>query len=187
MLIPNPRARRLCAILITSVLSIVDTSLAQSSPNCPFLGPVSTPAREPGKSSAVSRAFDELKAALSIDVVNGTLALANTTVYVQAFTADATLFQYGYVHPGSDVTLTSGRLDENTVFRIGSVSKLLTVYTLLAETGLQQMNEPVTKWIPELASQTSSGNSNRVEDVSWNDVTIGALASQLSGVNRDCR
>ncbi|KAL9570375.1 hypothetical protein ACKAV7_005486 [Fusarium commune] len=82
---------------------------------------------------------------------NGTLEGFNTTFYIQAFSASDTLFQHGYVPPSMKGFLTSGSLNEDTVFRVGSVSKLLTVYTLLAEVGMKRMNDPVTKWVPELA------------------------------------
>lgn len=78
------------------------------------------------------------------------------------------------------------QVDENTVFRIGSASKLWTVFTFLASAGEASLYDPVTKWVPEL--QTAAvGADDAVDFVRWEDVTIQELASHLSGVGRDCK
>ena len=83
--------------------------------------------------------------------------------------------------------VTSGKLDKNTVFRVGSVSKLLTVYTLLTEVGMKYMNDPVTKWVPELARAAKKGKGDPTRQVQWNEVTIRQLCGHMSGVNRNCK
>ena len=44
-------------------------------------------------------------------------------------------------------------------------------------------NKPITKFIPELAANTSKAGLEAVRDVNWDDVTIGGLASRWS----DCK
>lgn len=80
------------------------------------------------------------------------------------------------------------QVDENTVFRIGSASKLWTVYTLLASAGEASLHDPVTKWVPELqAAAAAAGADDAVDFVRWEDVTLQELASHLAGVGRDCK
>jgi CubicO group peptidase (beta-lactamase class C family) len=82
------------------------------------------------------------------------------------------------------------QVDGNTVYRLGSVSKVFAVLAWLAELGDVHWTEPVTKYIPELANlsaQAASKPFNAVRDTSWDDITIGALASQISGLGRDCK
>ena len=78
-------------------------------------------------------------------------------------------------------------VDTNTVFRIGSITEIFTVLAFLATVGDKSWNEPVTKYLPELkrlADQTPGGS---LMSPDWEEVTLGSLASQSSGLVRDCR
>ncbi|RGP66569.1 beta-lactamase-like 1 [Fusarium longipes] len=157
---------------------------AQETP-CPLLGAIFPPVQHPLKSSTFSNTISHLNTTFNELDRNGTLEGLNTTFYIQAFSASDTLFQHGYVPPSMKGFLTSGSLDEDTVFRIGSVSKLLTVYTLLAEVGMKHMNDPVTKWVPELAHAARKTKGDPTRNVQWDEVTIGQLSGHLSGISRN--
>jgi CubicO group peptidase (beta-lactamase class C family) len=134
------------------------------------------------KSTPVPKAIDSLQHTLDSAISNGTLTGANTSFHIAVFSTDDTLFDFSYISPGSVDDLSSGDLDKNTLFRIGSIGKLLTVYSLLATTGVEHLNDPVTKWVPELAE---AYYESQVDTAKWQDISIGALASHLAGV-RDC-
>lgn len=94
-------------------------------------------------------------------------------------------------HTSGSLNVSAGstsKVTSNTVYRIGSVSKLFTVYALLLHNGTSYWNHPVTDFIPELrqASQDVTNQSSIIDRVQWDQVTVGALASQLSGIGRDC-
>lgn len=93
--------------------------------------------------------------------------------------ADPVFFEYH--HPTSGAPKDS-QLDSNTVFPLGTLSQLFTVYTWLVEVGDDQWGASITQFLPGLKSTASDGLS-----VTWDDITIGALASQMSGLARDCR
>lgn len=81
-------------------------------------------------------------------------------------------------------------VDGNTVYRLGSVSKIFTILAFLAEVGDVHWNTPVTRFIPELAQYSSQVSTQYLDDVrrtDWEDITIGALAAQVSGIGRDCK
>jgi CubicO group peptidase (beta-lactamase class C family) len=178
--------RRLIAASAATFIVFPAVCYAQTSPNCPFLGAVfPTPSNVLDSSTAVPQALSELRTTLQQSLSNGVLENTTTTFYLSAFSTGSKLFDFAYAAPSLNGSLTSGVLDENTVFRIGSVSKLLTVYTILAEVGMDYMNDPVTKWVPELALEDHRGSINAVEAVDWDDITVGALASQMAGINRD--
>lgn len=63
-------------------------------------------------------------------------------------------------------------LDRNSQYLIGSVSKVLSDAILL-KSGLS-LDDSITKYLPELASSNSP--------VRWENISLGALASQLSGI-----
>jgi CubicO group peptidase (beta-lactamase class C family) len=82
-------------------------------------------------------------------------------------------------------TLGVKNVDSHSQYRIGSISKLFTVYTFLIEAGDVKFNDPITKYVPELAA-AARHEQNAVDSVDWESVTVGNLASQMSGIGRDC-
>ncbi|KAF3766158.1 beta-lactamase/transpeptidase-like protein, partial [Cryphonectria parasitica EP155] len=75
-------------------------------------------------------------------------------------------------------------VDGNTVYRVGSISKIFTALGIL-KVGIQ-MDDVVTDYIPEFQGLEATGEaSNPAVTVSWDDITIGALASHMSGIGLD--
>ncbi|KAI0391753.1 beta-lactamase/transpeptidase-like protein [Xylariaceae sp. FL0594] len=79
-------------------------------------------------------------------------------------------------------------IDGNTVYRMGSLTKIFTMLTFLAEVGDSLWNEPIAKFIPEIAAMVEEGAdvSHSLTTPDWGSITIGSLASQISGLMRDC-
>lgn len=173
----------LLSTVTLALLALAGGTLGQTNPTCPLLGPVFPPVQKGlAKSAAVKSAVARLTDELNEVVKKGT----DTTLYVQAFSGTDKIFGYGYAPPSTSGSLTSGTLDENTVFRIGSVSKLITVYALLAEVGMERLNDPVTRWVPELA-RAMNHRDGPVKSPRWSEMTIGQLASHMSGIERNCK
>jgi CubicO group peptidase (beta-lactamase class C family) len=82
-----------------------------------------------------------------------------------------------------------GTVESNTIYRIGSISKLFTVYMYLITASDASFNDPITKYVPELAqyAQSQAGvlETDDIDTVIWNNITIGALASHPAGIGRD--
>lgn len=74
-------------------------------------------------------------------------------------------------------------VDSNTVYRIGSITKLITAFTFLVEAGDARWEDPLTNYIPELRDQASNGGG--VDQQAWSEISLGSLAQHLSGVGRD--
>lgn len=177
-------------------LIAIPSSLAQSTKPCPLLGPDFPPPVSLINRDAIQNAKQKLTHSLQA-------ALLNATIYGQfdpnatSFSLDVysiheknSLFTYHFsapalAHPAEGVAT----VDSNTIYRIGSVSKLLTVYTYLIQVGDVSFNEPITNYVPELASYAASHSaalqSNEIDFVDWNSITVGALASQMAGIPRD--
>ncbi|KAI0857594.1 beta-lactamase/transpeptidase-like protein [Xylaria cubensis] len=161
---------------------------AQYSPNCPLQGAVFPAPRNLKKESgAISTGLSILQNELQ-KIINNPTVFDNgsTSFQLSLFSKDKQLLSFSYAATSlNDSSLPSGCLNENTIFRIGSVSKLLTVYTLLANVGMDHLKDPVTKWVPELADFTNKGVNDAVSQVKWDEVTIEALASHGAGLDRD--
>ena len=75
---------------------------------------------------------------------------------------------------------------DETVYRAGSVSKLLFLYTFLVEVGHAHWHRPVTDLLPELAeaAKACSSEEHPLTCPDWEEITLGALASHLAGIGR---
>lgn len=75
---------------------------------------------------------------------------------------------------------------DDTVYRVGSISKLLLLYTFLVEAGHDYWHRPITDFIPELveAAESCSAEADPLTCPDWDEITLGALASHLAGLGR---
>ncbi|KXH36537.1 hypothetical protein CNYM01_01433 [Colletotrichum nymphaeae SA-01] len=156
--------------------------------NCPLLGPA-YPLPDLHKSQVI-KDTNESFAKLVNDAIStgetelGKINTATASFSIGVFSANSDDFLYEYHHQGTELngTVTGGSLDSDTLYRIGSVTKLLTVYTILIKLGPTYWNEPITKFIPELADAPVGHRANRTQ---WSEVTLGGLASHMSGIARN--
>ena len=174
---------------------------------CPLLGAVYPAPTSIPNSSVIQSALSVIQSALSnlTDALDTLIATGNSTVgpYAPAnittwsigmfSTSDESsdpFWQYHFTAP-SVANSTAGvhKADMDSVYRVGSISKLFTVYSLLVQAGDGYWQDPVTKWVPELAAIAAEDPKEGIEDISrirWEDVTLGDLANQLAGLPRDC-
>ncbi|KAF4960451.1 hypothetical protein FGADI_942 [Fusarium gaditjirri] len=101
---------------------------------------------------------------------------------VDVFSASTNDSLYSYFHVGDTYkdTLTKGNLTEDTIFRIGSVTKVFTVYAIIAKAGIEALSYPVSIFLPELLGNSSS---NPLERIDWSEITVGALATHQAGTS----
>lgn len=92
---------------------------------------------------------------------------------------DPVFFEYHYTSP-EDRALTNSSLTSDSKFPLGDVTMVFTVYAWLASQG-EQWETPITDYLPELAGVGGSLT------VAWDEVTIGSLAGQMSGLSHQCK
>lgn len=68
----------------------------------------------------------------------------------------------------------------DSVYRIASITKTFTTLGVLQQhaAGNLSLDDPINKYIPELDGHDGS--------IPWKDITLRTLASQLSGIPREC-
>ncbi|KAI2627807.1 beta-lactamase/transpeptidase-like protein [Hypoxylon sp. NC1633] len=76
-------------------------------------------------------------------------------------------------------------VDGDTVYRMGSVTKIFTILTFLIEAGDTYWNTPVTQWVPELRLLAGKAEADPIMNVAWDQITLQDLASHMAGVVRD--
>jgi Beta-lactamase len=161
----------------------------------PLIGPVFPPPNNLSSSKTFQSAVSSFTQLLQQTISTGNTSYgpfdpANTSYSIELFsTYESTpLFTIHYTAPAV-ATYQYGvkSVDSNTIFRIGSLSKLFTVYTYLIEAGDSSFNDPVAKYVPELqeAADTIHTTADPLDNVAWSEITVVELASQLADIGRD--
>lgn len=162
--------------------------------SCPLLGP-SFPKLRHISLDSLEPYTKNFNAALENALMGGENAygdfdnLTNSfSIAVWSAASNNSLFEYHF--EGPELNREGQPLNNDTVYRVGSISKLFTVYAYLATAGETHLDEPITNFLPELAQidndRAQDLESNDVDSVRWSDVTLRSLAAQLSGLPRDC-
>jgi CubicO group peptidase (beta-lactamase class C family) len=180
-------------------LSLSLSALAQQDGStCPLLGPdfpkPTNPASAQGVIEAQQLMASAIQQALQTSIADGGLDSNSTSFSLQVYSLYEAEALFTYHHSASALSNPAegvASVDSNTIYRVGSVSKLWSMYIYLIAAGDTSFNDPITKYVPELAHNAEI-DANRlttdtIDHVNWNDITVGALASQIAGIGRDVR
>jgi len=172
------------ALLALLVQDVVYARAQDNLRTCPLLGQQYPPPVGLSTEPAFQDAMDSIGAALD---ANATAFPYNVTSYsIGVFSVSEPGLAWEYHQTTAllaNSTQGTRKVDADSVYRIGSISKLLTVYLLLVSQGDGSLSDPITKWIPELEDSNVTGRA--LSD--WSTITIGDLAGQMGGLVRDCR
>jgi CubicO group peptidase (beta-lactamase class C family) len=201
-------------MLLLILVGLVHLHVAHAAKWCPPFGtalPAPTNvAAHPAMRSAVAELTKALDEAVTGARPNISYQANVTSSSVGALApldaAGVHIFQHHHAAPVRNTTAGARAVDGDSVYRIGSVTKAVTVFALLRQ--LQQdgklaWDDPVTKYLPELAAAAASAENNDsggnrggrggnddadedpVERILWDQVTLRALSCQLAGIPRD--
>jgi hypothetical protein len=163
--------------------ALMGAAIGQAFPPCPFLGPVYPSPRNFANNPVWVNAVANLTNILKTSALRQNA----TSLVVQVIGVEnqEPLFEYYQTAPGHKYGPGGkSQVDKNTVFRIGSATKLFTTYALILKCGFKCFEDPIIDYVPELRG---APGGDVIDSVQWEEVTIGALAAQLSGIGRDCR
>lgn len=156
---------------------------------CPFLGPSYFKPASLAGDPTVKGALDNITATIEAGLTSGLLENQSTAISLAAFsTSDdeaAPFYSFHWTPPSlAEIGLGVENITGDSVYRIGSVSKVLTVYTLLVANGFKQWQSPITDFVPELRMNDAS--NELIDTPVWEDVTLESLASHLGGIGVEC-
>ncbi|KAF2106099.1 beta-lactamase/transpeptidase-like protein [Lophiotrema nucula] len=178
-------------LLLLYVSQIARTEKVSFSP-CPLLGPrfsipsivSASPIIQDGLQN-LTKSFDEY--ALTLNGTFGPTSPNTTSFSVALFSTEETnstkpyFYEYHHIAPSlRNATARAHRLDAHSVYRVGDLTTLFTVWLFLVEAGEEHLDDPVSMWVPEL--EAAVRNSSFISRVQWKEVTLGDLAAHLGGI-----
>lgn len=153
---------KLALLLTLPVSSALLSPRASKLEACPLLGKQYPPPKALSSEPKWQAATKRLDATL-----NGLIKKApykDTTFSVGIFSAFDDGLSYQYHNTGPSVSNSSygvNKVDANSIYRIGSISKLLSIYLFLLCEGDTKWSDPVSKHLPELLKYKAD---------SWNEL-----------------
>lgn len=169
------RPLSLSALAASLLLLSASPSTAKS---CPPLGAVLPAPRSPSTHPAVRTAAENLTSTL--DGIAASLNASGISVAVRSVHEDAQLFSWHFTPPVTSGVGTDS-IDGDTIWRVGSVSKMMPALAALQRAEVD-MEASVVEYLPELEENEAEG----VNAVRWRDVTVRSLANHLAGLATDC-
>ncbi|CAH0050377.1 unnamed protein product [Clonostachys solani] len=160
------------AFIVNASAFIIGTERA------PLIGPSFPTNFDHSASKHFEDAKTEFSSRLELLFSTGKLNQTDLVFAVDVFSANTNSSIYSKLHigEGQEKILTAGELNFDTIGRLGSVSKLVTAYGLIAEAGIEVFSHPVTRYFPELLNNSTVPNR-----INWEEITVGALASHQAG------
>ncbi|KAH7153562.1 beta-lactamase/transpeptidase-like protein [Dactylonectria macrodidyma] len=167
-------------IALLPTLAVCTATRIVATDEVPLIGPSFSSNFDPSDSTAVRQAKAVFPGLIDDLFASKALNKTDLVFAIDVFSAatNASIYSYYHVGEGQNDTLTAGVLNDKTVSRLGSVSKLFTTYAILAQAGIEVFSHPVTRYLPELAGNSTGDYLHRIQ---WDEITVGALASHQAG------
>ncbi|KAI1324752.1 beta-lactamase/transpeptidase-like protein [Xylariaceae sp. FL0255] len=168
---------------LSAALLFGGAALAARDGICPPLGAVLPAPTHPSTNSDVQDSFKSITDYLHTNVTSGWNA-SGVAVAIQSIHETKPMYEFYYTPPNLNTSGTA-EINSETVFRVGSISKMFSILSVLTE-GSIKLEDPVTKYIPELLQLFKEASVvNNITTVNWDQVTVGSLASHIGGIGSD--
>ncbi|CAI7613454.1 unnamed protein product [Penicillium manginii] len=151
---------------------------------CPLLGPSWPAPTDLPSDPAFQSALQNITTNIQDAVTAGNFSGDSLSLMIFDTSDSSSLLNLSNTGQTINTTIGVSKVDENTVFRIGSVSKIYTMLLLLIEDGFNPFNDPVSRYIPEIRAATvallenSTKRHDGIDFLKWNEVTDFPLCSQ---------
>lgn len=129
---------------------------------------------------AIKQLEDAIRANLTESPYNG------TTFSLGMFSTsdDGLVYEFHHTDPGvANSHKGTTKADADSIYRLASITKILTLYLWLIKDGDRRWNDPITDFIPQLAASDDTEQDYITPD--WSEITINDMAMYLAGISRD--
>ncbi|PTB35757.1 uncharacterized protein TrAFT101_010603 [Trichoderma asperellum] len=167
------------SVVSTTAVAVFPLFSSVIASSCPPLGAVLPPPQAPSNNEAVKWANQKLKSRIDSSF-SSKLNTSGISIMVKSIHEDEPLFSYHFTPPVlSDIGTAA--IDDKTIFRVGSLSKIFPALAALQSTSIQ-LDDSVLEYIPQLKNVVAS---DPAEAIRWEDVTVDSLMTHLSGLATD--
>lgn len=130
--------------------------------------------------AVLKHAFAEISAALTVAIVAPEFASTSFSVDITS-PKESLWTQHHTARDRNASRPDTPEVNGDALYRIASITKTFTVLAILYqhEAGHLSIDDPVDKYLKELREEQDGS-------IPWKDITLRSLASQLSGVPREC-
>lgn len=191
--------------MISSYLPVISASfliisLSEAFKLCPLLGPTIPAPTSLPQSPTFQQVLQNITASLDQGIGSKLLEIDfNTTSFSVSIFSNAKnstpsdapfLWQYQHSAPSLQHAASGVKIvDADSIYRIGSLTKVFTILTILVNAGDAYWDHSIVEYLPELAvaARLLNATEHPLDYVNWNDVTLGNLASHMGGIGRDCK
>ena len=157
---------------------------AAASIACPPLGPVLPAPTNPSVHPTVQDGVVNVTSAFN--EITTKLNTTGISIALKSIHEDSPILELHYTPKYLNPNGTS-KIDSQSVYRLGSITKIFAVLSVLKLRDVR-WDDPVTKYVPELrVMKPETSEVNDITAVQWDQVTVGALASHMSGIGTDCK
>lgn len=179
-----------------SKYSLTLLSLCTSKVLADYLTPTYPPPTDLGSNTSLvsaawkslSSTFDDYLAGKNNSTSESLSGVENVTFSFGMFSLHdpaATKFQYHYTAPEIvNSKVGTNKVDGDSIYRVASVSKLITTFAGLVELAEEDWHRPLSDIVPALRDyvQADAGNLNPIDTTQWDKITPWSLATQQSGI-----
>ncbi|KAI8625975.1 beta-lactamase/transpeptidase-like protein [Xylariaceae sp. FL1651] len=167
---------------VAALLLFNNVVLAARDGLCPPLGRVVPAPTNPSSHGSVQTAIQTI--AGEFQNLTATFNTTGISIEVKSIHEAGPMIELHYTPPILDTTGTAA-IDSQTIYRMGSISKIFAVLSVLTQ-GHMKMEDPITKYVPELLQLKSEASViNDITTVNWDQVTVGALTTHMGGIGTD--
>lgn len=183
--------RRIAALALFAVASAKITKEP-----CPVLGPSFPKPSMLSADKAFQAGIKAFDAAMEHSLRDGSTLIGtpipfNTTTFsIGMFSTFEGGLVHEYHYTAPDVVKSSQgvhKVDSDSIYRLASITKLLTAYAFLIREGFARFEDPVTRYIPELKVGGDSLASANGILPDWDDIHLGDLICHIAGIAEDCK
>ncbi|KAI1102712.1 beta-lactamase/transpeptidase-like protein [Jackrogersella minutella] len=175
-------SRNCFSVSAWTALAAGNVALAALNGHCPPLGPVLPAPTNPATHASVQSVIYNFTGAFQS--LTAELYSTGVSFAIKSIHEASPLLELHHTPAVFNPNGTS-TIDSQTVYRLGSISKIFAVLSILQQ-GHVKLDDPVTQYVPELFDL--KGETDEVSDITtvrWSEVTLGALASHMSGIGTD--
>ncbi|OAG39586.1 hypothetical protein AYO21_06230 [Fonsecaea monophora] len=161
------------------------TTLLLAQLQCPPLGPILPAPTNLTHNNNNNSTLSQVLAAITtqLQAYSSQLNATALSVGVRSIHEPAPVLSFHHT-PTTFNTSGTHKVNGDTVYAIGSATKLFTALSILQLQGKINLADPITKYVPRLA-QMDGSHDDPLTRVDWDSVTVDALASHLGGIGAD--